>query len=122
MKHREPAAERIRDLAVDALRDVKAVDLVVFDVRGRSTITDFMVIASGTSDRHVRSLAGNLQRKARTAGVRCLGIEGEQVGEWILVDLRDVIVHVMLPRARAFYQLEKLWNADAPRAALARGA
>ena len=104
----------LRDLAVAALEDLKAVELRVIDVRQSSAVTDFVVIASGTSDRHVKSLAGHVQRKAKDAGVVPLGIEGEQAGEWVLVDLRDVIVHVMLPRARAFYQLEKLWNLDVP--------
>lgn len=114
-----PAA--LRDLAVAALDDLKAVELRVIDVRQSSAVTDFVVIASGTSDRHVRSLAGSVQRKAKEAGVIPLGVEGEQAGEWVLVDLRDVVVHVMLPRARAFYQLEKLWGLDTPLAAASRG-
>jgi len=115
-------AERLRDLVVAALHDVKGLDLVVVDARGASTLTDFVVIVAGTSDRHVRSLAGNVQRRAKEAGVPALGVEGEEAGEWVLVDLRDVVVHVMLPRARAFYQLEKLWGVDTPLAARSRGA
>lgn len=115
-------AEQLRDLAVGALRDVKGLDLVVIDARQASSITDFIVVASGTSDRHVRSLAGNVQKVAKEAGARPLGVEGEQAGEWVLVDLGDVIVHVMLQRARAFYQLEKLWGAEVPLAASTRGA
>ena len=114
-------AERLRDLVVAALHDVKGLDVVAIDVRRSSAITDFIVIASGTSDRHVRSLAGNVQKQAKDAGVAALGVEGEQAGEWVLVDLRDVVVHVMLQRARAFYQLEKLWGADVPLAASTRG-
>jgi len=114
-------AEQLRDLVVDALRDVKGLDVVVIDARRVSSITDFFVIASGTSDRHVRSLAGRVLLQAKEAGVPSLGVEGEQAGEWVLVDLRDVVVHVMLPRARAFYQLEKLWGADVPLAASNRG-
>lgn len=114
-------SEELRDLVVGALRDVKGLDVVAIDARRSSAITDFIVVASGTSDRHVRSLAGNVQKQAKDAGIPALGVEGEQAGEWVLVDLRDVIVHVMLPRARAFYQLEKLWGADVPLAASARG-
>lgn len=110
----------LRDLAVAALEDLKAVELRVVDVRANSAVTDFVVIASGTSDRHVRSLAGSVQRKAKDAGIMPLGVEGEQAGEWVLVDLRDVIVHVMLPRSRAFYQLEKLWGLDTPLTAVSR--
>jgi ribosome-associated protein len=112
---------KLRDLAVGALEDLKAVELRVIDVRKSSAVTDFVVIASGTSDRHVKSLAGSVQRKAKDAGVMPLGVEGERAGEWVLVDLRDVVVHVMLPRSRAFYQLEKLWGLDTPLTALSRG-
>lgn len=112
----------LRDIAIGALEDLKAVELRVIDVRANSAVTDFIVIASGTSDRHVKSLAGSVQRKAKDAGVMPLGIEGEQAGEWVLVDLCDVIVHVMLPRSRAFYQLEKLWGLDTPLTAGPRGA
>lgn len=115
-------AERLRDLVVAALRDVKGLDVVVVDARRSSAITDFIVLASGTSDRHVRSLAGNVQKLAKEAGVPALGVEGEQAGEWVLVDLRDVVVHVMLQRTRAFYQLEKLWGIDVPLAASTRNA
>lgn len=107
-------------IAVGALEDLKAMELRVIDVRANSVITDFVVIASGTSDRHVKSLAGSVQRKAKGAGVTPLGTEGEQAGEWVLVDLRDVIVHVMLPRSRAFYQLEKLWGVEVPLSATSR--
>ena len=113
-----PSATALRDLVVAALEDLKAVELRVIDVRQNSAVTDFVVIASGTSDRHVKSLAGNVQRKAKEAGATSLGIEGEQAGEWVLVDLRDVVVHVMLPRARAFYQLEKLWGVEVPLSAI----
>lgn len=102
--------EEIKDLVVNALDDLKAVNLVVVDVRGKTSIADFMVIASGTSDRHVKSLANNVVVEAKKAGVDPLGIEGDKVGEWVLVDMGDVIVHVMLQQTRDFYQLEKLWE------------
>lgn len=105
-------AEQVKDLALKALEDLKAVNVVVIDVRGKSAFTDFMIIASGNSDRHVKSLAGNVVVEAKKAGVMPLGVEGEQGGEWVLVDLADVLVHVMLPRVRDFYQLEKLWSAS----------
>jgi ribosome-associated protein len=107
-------SERLRDLALEALSSMKAVDVTVIDVRGHSAITDFMIVASGTSDRHLKSVATSVVVRAKESGVMPLGVEGEQGGEWVLVDLRDVVVHVMLPRVRAFYQLEKLWGADMP--------
>lgn len=102
-------SEKIKDLVVAALEDIKAVDIKVVDVRGKSGITDFMVIASGNSDRHLKALSDNIVEKAKKDGHPPLGVEGEQAGEWVLVDLVDVVVHIMLPRARDFYQLEKLW-------------
>jgi ribosome-associated protein len=94
-----------------ALDDMKAVNVKVLDVRGLTDIADTMVIASGNSDRHVRSIADNVARKAKAAGFRPLGTEGARDGEWVLVDLTDILVHVMLPRVREFYGLESLWDA-----------
>lgn len=102
--------EALRDLVTTALQDMKGVDIRVLDVRGLTALTDFMVIASGTSDRHVKSLARNVQDEARRAGAKPMGVEGEAEGEWVLVDLRDVVVHVMRPQLRDFYNLEKLWS------------
>ncbi|MFZ9709478.1 MAG: ribosome silencing factor [Steroidobacteraceae bacterium] len=100
-------------IVAHALDDMKAVDVKVLDVRGSSDVTDYMVIASGNSDRHVRSIADRVVQLAKASGQRPLGIEGEAQGEWVLVDLPDVMVHVMLPRTREFYQIEQLW--DVPR-------
>jgi ribosome-associated protein len=105
----------------EALADMKAVDARVLDVRGLTDISDYMVIASGTSDRHVRSIADNVVRMAKSAGVRPFGVEGAKDGEWVLVDLPDVMVHVMLPRVREFYGLEQLWE-PAPKASAVAGA
>ena len=93
-----------------ALDDMKAVNVRVLDVRGLTDIADTMVIASGNSDRHVRSIAERVVEKAKAAGFRPLGTEGARDGEWVLVDLQDIVVHVMLPRVREFYGLESLWD------------
>jgi len=100
-------------LVEQALDDLKAVNTQTLEVSGLTSITDYMVIASGTSDRHVRSIADNLIEKARDAGAEVLGVEGHEFGEWVLVDLTDVVVHIMQPRVRDFYKLENLWNMDA---------
>lgn len=106
-------SDEIKDLVVTALDDLKAVDVKIIEVAAVTAITDMMVIASGTSDRHVRALANAVVEGAKAAGVKPLGVEGERGGEWILLDLNDVVVHVMLPRVRDFYNLEKLWSVDA---------
>ena len=105
------AGEAMCAFAQKALEDMKARDIRVLDVQALTGITDFMVIASGTSERHVRSIAGYLISEAKKAGLQILGSEGEQDGEWALVDLGDVIVHVMQATTRDFYNLEKLWSA-----------
>ncbi|RTZ78571.1 MAG: ribosome silencing factor [Gammaproteobacteria bacterium] len=108
--------EELRDLVVQVLEDMKAQDLKVIDVRGKTSITDYFVIASGTSDRHVKSLAEAVAFQAKQKGEPPLGTEGLNEGEWALVDLNGVVVHVMQPRVRDFYQLEKLWSVDAEQA------
>jgi ribosome-associated protein len=107
---KKAARTGLAQLVALALDDMKAQHVMVFDVRGVTDVTDTIVIASGTSDRHVKSLASSVVHKARESGFRTLGVEGEREGEWVLVDLQDVIVHVMLPRIREFYALEKLWD------------
>ena len=109
--------EALRNIVVDALEELKAQDLTVLDVRGMASFTDLMVVASGTSTRQVKALADKVIEKCRSAGVRPLGVEGEREAEWVLVDLGDIVVHVMLPQTRDFYNLEKLWAVDARGAA-----
>lgn len=105
-------SHELAQLAAAALDDLKAVDVVTLDVRKQTSITDYMVIATGTSDRHVRSVADHVLEKAREAGYPALGIEGHEYGEWVLVDLGDVVVHVMRPKTRDFYKLENLWGME----------
>lgn len=99
-----------KSLITTALEDMKGVDIVVLDVHKITTITDTMIIASGTSDRHVRALADSVVEAAKSKDHPPIGVEGDLGGEWVLVDLGDVIVHLMLPRIRDFYNLEKLWD------------
>ncbi|AVQ00104.1 ribosome silencing factor [Ahniella affigens] len=101
---------RLRKLVIDALDDLKAKDVKEIDVRGRASFADLLVIASGTSTRHVKSLADEVVKFVKKAGMMPLGVEGEREAEWVLVDLGDIVVHVMLPRIREFYGLERLWS------------
>lgn len=102
-------AEQLEALVVDALEDLKAVNIVTLDVSGLTDVMDRLVIASGTSNRHVKSLADNVSVEAKKQGMPPIGVEGQDVGEWVLVDFGDVVVHVMLPATRDFYDLERLW-------------
>ena len=106
--------EELRDLTLKTLEDMKARDIMVLDVRGKTSITDIMIIASGTSDRHVKSLADAVAIQAKQAGEPPLGVEGAAEGEWALVDLNGVVVHIMQPRVRDYYQIERLWSLDVP--------
>jgi ribosome-associated protein len=111
---RPPASPpTVQQVVLDALHDMKAVDVKALDVRGLTDITDTMVVASGTSDRHVKSIADRVLQRCKEAGYRPYGLEGERDGEWVLLDLHDVVLHVMLPRVREFYALEKLWEGSA---------
>ncbi len=112
-RSRAKGASALLRIVQAALEDMKAVNVKVIDVRGLTDVADTLVIASGTSDRHVRSIADRVIEQAKASGVRPLGTEGEREGEWVLVDLRDIVVHVMLPRVREFYALERLWEAGA---------
>ena len=107
---RTPALIRLEKQALTALTDMKAVNVRVLDVRGLTDVADTMIVASGNSDRHVRAIADNVISGAKGAGYRPKGVEGARDGEWVLVDLQDVLVHVMLPRVREFYALEQLWE------------
>ena len=112
-------SEALTDLVIEVLNDVKAKDIVRLDVRDMTPVTDYMVVASGTSNRHVKALVDNVAEKAKAAGHRPMGIEGEDGGEWVLLDLQDTLVHVMLPKVREFYNLEKLWSISPSRDAAA---
>ena len=109
----ELSSAELQQLVVTTLEDLKANDIQNLDVTGQSSLTDWFVIASGNSTRHVKSMAEKLVLQAKSAGNPPLGVEGQRQGEWVLVDLNDVIVHLMLPQTRAFYNLEKLWEASA---------
>ena len=110
LRPREERVAPLQQAVTTALDDMKAVNVRVLEVRGLTDIVDTMVIASGNSDRHVRSIAERVVERAKAAGFRPLGTEGDRDGEWVLVDLQDVLVHVMLPRVREFYGLERLWE------------
>ena len=97
-------------LITDTMEDLKAEDVQTFDVRTLTTMTDFMIIASGRSDRQVKAIAEKVIEMAKSIQIRPLGVEGQQQAEWILIDFGDVIAHIMRPPARAYYQLEKLWS------------
>lgn len=103
---------KLTKLVIGALEDLKALDLKVLDVSSMTSVTDTMIIVSGTSTRHVKAMADSVMEKTSAAGHRPLGVEGEQEGEWVLVDLGDIVVHIMLPQMRDFYNLEKLWDKD----------
>jgi ribosome-associated protein len=105
--------EQLKKLVLDTLADMKARDVSVMDVRGKTAVTDFMIVATGTSDRHVKAVAETVAFRAKAAGEPALGSEGVNEGEWALIDLNGVVVHVMLPKVRDFYNLERLWSAPA---------
>ena len=107
-------SEELCDLVVDALEEVKGQDITKLNVQRMTSVTDWMIVASGTSSRHVQALVDNVAEKAKAAGHRPLGVEGESGGEWVLLDLQDALVHVMLPKVREFYNLEKLWSIRPP--------
>jgi len=104
--------ENLNSIVFNALDDLKGQDIQSLDVTGISDVMDTLVIATGTSNRHVKSLAGNVVEDAKAQGFRPIGVEGMDAGEWVLVDFGDTVVHVMLATTRAFYELEKLWSTE----------
>jgi len=104
--------DELLTLVLAALDEGKGRDIRVIDVRNKTSVTDYMIIASGTSERHVKSLAEHVVEKAKDSEIQPLGVEGQATGEWVLVDLGDAIIHVMKPQVREFYQLEKFWQGD----------
>jgi ribosome-associated protein len=107
-------SEALKNLVIEALENVKGIDIRTLDVRDKTSITDVMVIASGNSNRQVKALADSVIEHCKQAGVGIYGSEGLDTGEWALVDLGDVVVHVMQPSIRDFYNLEKLWGEESP--------
>ncbi|MGB0732757.1 MAG: ribosome silencing factor [Pontibacterium sp.] len=105
--------EKLISLVESVLGDMKAKDLNMLDVRGKSSVTDYMIVASGTSSRHVMAIAQEVSEQVKKAGLQPMGVEGQQVGDWVLVDLGDLVVHVMMPDARSFYDIERLWSTSA---------
>jgi ribosome-associated protein len=107
---------KLQKIAVAALEDIKAKDIEVLNTSKLSALFDRVIIATGDSNRHVKALARNVHDKAKEAGAQIIGIEGEEAGEWVLVDLGDIVVHVMQPLVRAYYNLEELWRVVPARA------
>jgi ribosome-associated protein len=104
--------EELRELVINALEDLKVAELTEIDVREKSSVTDLMIVATGTSSRHVSSLANNVIMEYKKHGLLPIGVSGERDGEWVAVDLGDIVVHVMQPQVREYYNLEKLWEVD----------
>ena len=99
-----------KDFLADKADDMKAENIITLDVKGKSSITDYMIVCTGTSKRHVASIADNIAKEAKIAGIEALGIDGEEEGEWVVVDMGSVMVHIMQEASRDLYQLEKLWG------------
>ncbi len=114
--------EQIKDAVVDALEDIKGFDISILDVQKMTSLTSYMVVCSGNSNRQTKALADNICEKLKEKGVEPRGIEGEKEGEWVLVDLGDVIVHIMIPATRAYYNLEQLWSEGEARRAGSKAA
>lgn len=110
---KDMTSKKILDQVLVTLDDGKGQDIKILDLKGKTNFADFMVVVSGTSERHVRALASHVVEDAKLMDVPPVGVEGELTGEWVLVDLGDVIVHVMKPQTRDFYQLEKFWQGEA---------
>ncbi|MGO2497694.1 MAG: ribosome silencing factor [Vibrio litoralis] len=100
----------LKDFLADKADDMKAENIITLDVKGKSSVTDYMIVCTGTSKRHVASIADNVAKEAKIAGIEALGIDGEEEGEWVVVDMGSVMVHIMQEASRDLYQLEKLWG------------
>ncbi|MGP1715893.1 MAG: ribosome silencing factor [Methylophilus sp.] len=109
--------EEMKLAVVDALEDIKAFDITVMDVHKMTTLTSYMIVASGNSTRQCKAIADNVREKLKEKGVDARGIEGEKDGEWVLVDLDEIVIHVMVPATRAYYNLEQLWSESQSRRA-----
>lgn len=109
--------EDMKLAVIDALEDIKAFDITVMDVRQMTAMTSYMIVASGNSTRQCKAIADNVREKLKEKGVDTRGIEGEKEGEWVLVDLSDIVVHVMVPATRAYYNIEQLWSESQSRRA-----
>lgn len=110
LPHPPPSTDLLLQSVRDAVAELKAQDVIEIDVRGKTSVCDYMVVASGTSTRHVKSIAEEVVKFAKRLDCQPLGVEGEREAEWVLVDLGDVVVHIFLPRVREFYALERLWT------------
>lgn len=106
---------KLEKIIIKALEDLKAVNIVSLDVSALTDMTDTMIFVTGTSSRHVKSMADNVAIEVKKQGVQPIGIEGQDIGDWVLVDLADIIVHIMLPEVRALYDLERLWSGEISR-------
>jgi ribosome-associated protein len=104
--------DALKALTIEAIEDIKAFDIKTINVQGRNSMTDLLIFASARSDRQAKSIAQNVINKSKQAGVQPIGVEGMQTGDWVLVDLGDIVVHVMLPQVRDFYNIEKLWDVN----------
>ncbi len=104
--------DELKVLVLNAVEDLKAFDINFVDVQGRSSVTDVLLFASGRSDRHVKSIANNIIVEAKKSGIQPLGVEGLNTGDWVLVDLGDIVAHIMLPQVRDYYGIEQMWEAD----------
>lgn len=102
--------QEFQNFVIDKIDDLKGQDIVAIDVKGKSSITDFMIICTGTSNRHVMSIAEHVVQSAREVGLSPMGVKGINASDWVVVDLGDVIVHVMQEESRQLYELEKLWS------------
>lgn len=114
MTNTHPSIEQMRDIAVAALEDIKGKEILALDTTKLTSLFECMIVATGDSNRQVKALANNVREKLKEAGAEILGMEGDQTGEWVLVDAGELIIHVMLPAVRDYYNLEQLWGGQKP--------